>query len=104
LKGVYSTTNITDDEKNYVLSSNKIYPVGDAGATINPYRAYIQIAQDAAPARLSFFIDGEETTGIEGLTTTISEGEGTLYNLNGQKVNNAKKGVFIQNGRKVVIK
>jgi hypothetical protein len=104
LKGVYTSADITNKAKNYVLSSNKIYPVGDAGATINPYRAYIQIAQDAEARALTFFVDGEETTAIEGLNTTISEGEGTLYNLNGQKVNNAKKGVFIKNGKKVVLK
>jgi hypothetical protein len=30
--------------------------------------------------------------------------QGTIYNMNGQKVNKAKKGLFIINGKKTVIK
>ncbi|MBQ8158242.1 MAG: hypothetical protein IJ081_04395 [Prevotella sp.] len=105
MKGSYSSMNITNAEKNYVLSNNAIYPVGTVGATINPYRAYIQIAQNA-PARLNFFVDGEETTDIsgEGRVDIIEFATAPVYNLNGQRVQNAKKGIFIQNGRKVVIK
>ena len=46
----------------------------------------------------------DETTGMRNLTPTLSEGEGAVYNLNGQKVQNAQKGLYIVNGRKVVIK
>jgi hypothetical protein len=97
--------NITNTEKNYVLSNNTLYPVGTAGATINPYRAYIQIAQNA-PARLNFFVDGEETTDIsgEGRVDIIEFATAPVYNLNGQRVQNVKKGVFIQNGKKIVKK
>ena len=30
--------------------------------------------------------------------------QGTIYNMNGQKVNKAKKGLFIINGKKTVVK
>ncbi|MBQ8158241.1 MAG: hypothetical protein IJ081_04390 [Prevotella sp.] len=105
LKGTYTAMNITNTEKNYVLSNNTLYPVGTAGATINPYRAYIQIAQNA-PARLNFFVDGEETTDIsgEGRVDIIEFATAPVYNLNGQRVQNVKKGVFIQNGKKIVKK
>ena len=104
LKGAYTTTDITNAEKNYVLSSNKIYSVGTAGATINPYRAYIQIDQTVNARALSFFIDGDETTGIEGINAETKAIEGTVYNLQGQRVEKAQKGLFIKNGKKVVIK
>ena len=42
-------------------------------------------------------------TGIKNLTPALSKGEG-VYNLNGQKVNKAQKGMYIINGHKVVIK
>ena len=29
---------------------------------------------------------------------------GTIYNLNGQKVNMAQKGLYIVNGKKVIVK
>ena len=41
-------------------------------------------------------------TGIETVKTTVNNG--TIYNLNGQEVNNATKGVFIINGNKIVMK
>lgn len=101
LKGTYTTTNITNAEKNYVLSNNVIYSVGDAGATINPYRAYIQIAQDA-PARLTFFVDGEASA-VEGITADDMQ-QSAIYNLHGQRVEKAGKGLYIQNGKKFVKK
>ena len=108
LKGTYAAINITDAEKNYVLSDNTIYSVGAAGATINPYRAYIQVSQDA-PARLTMVIDGEQTTGIENLTqenltSVLSKGKGVVYNLNGQRVETVRKGMFVVNGKKVIVK
>ena len=43
------------------------------------------------------------TTGIENIENGAFE-NGAVYNLQGQKVNKAQKGVFIQNGKKVVLK
>jgi hypothetical protein len=41
-------------------------------------------------------------TGINTINTAIQNGN--VYNMNGQKVNKAKKGLYIINGKKVVIK
>ncbi len=43
-------------------------------------------------------------TGIQNIKYVKSEADGAIYNLQGQRVDNPKKGIFIQNGRKVVIK
>ena len=101
LKGVYTTTDIDNTALNYVLSENKIYKVGTAGATINPYRAYIQIAE-GGESRLTFTVDGE-TTAIEGVAADKTM-DGTIYNLNGQRVKTAKKGVYVVNGKAVIVK
>jgi len=46
-----------------------------------------------------------ETDGIENMEHgTWNMNNGAIYNLQGQKVNKAQKGVFIQNGKKVVLK
>ena len=110
LKGVYASTDLTSDDnaKYYVLKDNKIYLVStdaDKKATINPYRAYIQLDQtSASPAReLTFIVDGEITTAIEGLNVEQNE-NGNVYNLNGQRVEKAQKGLYIKNGKKVVVK
>ena len=105
LKGTYTSIGITDAEKNYVLSDNTIYEVGPAVATINPYRAYIQMAEGASEARsLTFVIDGEATA-IKGIDADKQMGNGNVYNLKGQKVSGQlKKGVYVVDGKKVAIK
>ena len=52
----------------------------------------------------SIVVSGE-TTGVNSLTPDPStKGEGSIYTLDGRKVNGAKKGIVILNGRKVVVK
>ena len=47
--------------------------------------------------------DGNESTGIE-FAVTKSKTEKTIYNLYGQKVQTLKKGIYIVNGKKVLVK
>ena len=91
LKGAYTATEITNAEKNYVLSNNQIFSVGDKGATINPYRAYIQIAEGVAtPARaLRFVVDGQ-ITGVDNVAAEASA--------------EVKDGKYLENGKIVVVK
>ena len=53
-------------------------------------------------------ISWQETgTGVEGLTPNPSPtGEGNYYTLDGQKLNGkpTQKGVYIQNGKKIIVK
>jgi len=44
---------------------------------------------------------GKEITAIDGVTE-LKNGNATVYDLQGRRVENARKGLFIQNGRKVV--
>ena len=46
---------------------------------------------------------GDDTTGINGITTEIGEKQ-EVYSLDGIKMNAAKKGVYIQNGKKIIKK
>ncbi|MBR4566365.1 MAG: hypothetical protein IKO17_05390 [Prevotella sp.] len=103
--GVYKETEVGRGEnvKNFVLKDNTIYRVGDNAATINPYRAYFQVDQPGEEARLKFFINGQQTTDIEGLKAEKSL-NGVIYNLNGQRIEKANKGLYISNGKKVVLK
>ena len=43
-------------------------------------------------------------TGLKTITTAIENGETVIYNLAGQRVSHATKGIYIINGKKVVIK
>ncbi len=84
-----------------VTSEGKIAKAG-ATASIKGFRAYFDLPAGVG-APTAVFEDA--TTGIK---TMVNAGElqlnGEVYNLSGQKVQNAKKGLYIVNGRKVVVK
>lgn len=71
------------------------------GVKISPFRAYFTGIPQGASAKLNF--DDEETTGITNVNAAESN-DGTLYNLAGQKVNAAYKGIVIKNGKKYLVK
>ena len=75
-----------------------------SGAHINPFRAYISIpvSSPGAPAMLNIDFGGNTT----GINTVNGEGlkVNGYYNLNGQRVSQPSKGLYIMNGKKVIIK
>ena len=71
------------------------------GVKISPFRAYFTGIPGGASAKLNF--DDEETTGITNVNAAESNDD-TLYNLAGQKVNAAYKGIVIKNGKKYLVK
>lgn len=87
----------------YYIYQNKIYKSAkDDGTFIKGTRAYIE-AKTTGARIVDFTIDGV-TSGIRDLNADLSESEGVVYNLNGQKVQSVKNGVFVKNGKKVVVK
>ena len=92
-----SATIAADD---YFIGSNKLWKSTGA-TTIKGTRAYIK-AKTAAARIAGFAIDGEETTAINGIT--ISKDNAPIYNLNGQRVAKPAKGMYVKNGKKVVMK
>ena len=103
--GTYSNGTIAAGD-NYYFKSNQLYQAGGSGTTsIKPFRAYLHYTgSDPAPAP-TFTIDGN-VTGIAQISAAgqMNLEEGAFYNLSGQRVANPTKGLYIVNGRKVVIK
>jgi hypothetical protein len=95
-----------DDAKTilFVAAGNLLKNPAAMPAYMKGFRAYF-LLKDASTAR-SFVlnIDGEST----GITTTdftdSTDKAGAVYDLQGRKVNAAQKGVYIQNGKKTVVK
>jgi len=83
-----------------VPSTGKIQK-GGANATMNGFRAYFELPAGTNGARM--IIDGEDVTAISSIITDAENGN-AIYNLNGQRVNAATKGVYIINGKKMIIK
>ena len=80
-----------------------------AKSTINDFpahKAYLTLPSGMAPAKeLILSFDDDETTDIESVTTDEETKDNDVYyNLNGQRVSNPQKGIYIHNGKKVIIK
>ena len=81
-----------------------------------PGKAYLQVSENEAKdpsstalARSFVFGGGNETTGIEGITImgTDVQRHGTIegiFDLQGRKIVNPTKGIYIKNNKKVIIK
>ncbi len=101
-QGTYAPKAAGSLTDNYgVTTAGKIVKA-NSSASMKGFRAYFTGLPTNATARLSFY---DETTGI----TTVMDAkelnnDGKVYNLNGQRVENAHKGLYIVNGRKVVVK
>jgi hypothetical protein len=105
LEGVDVATAVAAGFKYYVLS-NENSTLGFyhyTGATLGANKAFIKVLDDStAPSFFSFNFGGETTSLRE---MRHEEGEMTnVYNLSGQRVSKPTKGLYIVNGRKVVIK
>ena len=83
----------------YILKNGAFHPA-NAG-NLPAGKAYLAISASAPVLNLDF---GGETTGISSLNVEHETLNGEVYNLNGQRVENPTKGLYILNGRKVVIK
>lgn len=95
--GVFGPTTI--GEGHFFVGNGAIYK--SAGSTnIKAFRAYILLANPNTTPEVKMFIDGVATR-ISDINGMGAE-NGTIYNIAGQRVNNAQKGIFIVNGKKVV--
>lgn len=99
---IFAKKNETGDIGFYKLTSNH---------TLAAHKAYLVTTTPAA-SRVALVFDDGETTGIQDLKNSSIEelnhsGNEALkayYNLNGQRVTNPKRGLYIVNGKKVIIK
>jgi hypothetical protein len=102
LIGTFNTVVITGDdlENSYYISKDKFYQASNS-ITVNPFRAYFTYTAPSSVKMFNLSVEEEETA-IERLVPTLSEGEGVVYNLSGQRLNKMQKGINIVNGKKVL--
>jgi predicted phosphodiesterase len=100
LKGTLAS--ITAPENCYVLSSKNditgFYPVKN-GLVLPAHKAYLEIAGGSS-ARILIFDDN--MTGIE--RPTADKPDADIYTLQGVRTNQLVKGVYIKNGKKLIIR
>lgn len=96
--GVYAPTTVADGD--YFIGNGAVYK--SAGSTnIKAFRAYIQLTNPNT-SEVKMYIGGMET-GIDEINGEAAE-NGAIYNLAGQRVMKAQKGLYIVNGKKVIVK
>lgn len=74
------------------------------GGSLGTGRVYLPKPSGNAREMISFFFEDEETTGINTTLTTNERMNNEVYNLNGQRVAQPTKGLYIVNGKKVIVK
>lgn len=110
LTGVYTAATIAEGANNYVLQTptegvnegvQAFYSV-DEDFTATAYKCYLTYSAGGDVKAFGFEFSDDET-GIQTLSDSPLKGE-NIYNLAGQRVSKAVKGLYIKNGRKVVVK
>lgn len=112
MKACVTATTVNFDSNNgynYVLAANgsgkaefqKIEDGPNGTVNIPAGKAYLALTSAPAPA-LSLNLD--DVTGINDVRSQMSDGKGEVFNLAGQRVAQPTKGLYIVNGKKVVIK
>lgn len=110
MQGIYSVkTDLTTDGTNLFLGDgNKFYkPLGTTTAKMKGMRAYFIVPSGTNFAALRANIDGA-TTAIDEFATVVEQPtDNRIYNLQGQFVGTSFEGlhgVYVQNGKKVLVK
>lgn len=111
---IQGTASITDElgapyENDYTMSVSEsyvgpvitFYDVDDAGVPMT-FAIATETQDPAVTAYIEALLSGDGIETIDNGQSTINNG--AIYNLQGQKVKKAQKGVYIQNGKKVVLK
>jgi len=106
LVGVVAPTAIpqTDgDNTNFVLKDGVFKKVSADNNTLPAGKAYLQLTTSSTTRSLSFSFE-DDVTGIDTTTIQTQTEDGHCYNLAGLHVGNSTKGLYIINGKKVVVK
>lgn len=100
-QGTYDGVTLTSSNSNaWVVKNNLLYNV-NSNVNVGAYRAYFTVDGPTLVKAMSFGFDGE--TGITE-TTEKTEGTESLFDLSGRRVSKAQKGLYIMNGKKVMVK
>ena len=97
-----AVASLTANNDIYVLYNDEF--VKTTNGNIPAFRCYLPLAKGAAGSRLDIGFD--DTTGISAIRAKNLDGSEKWYDLNGRMLNGApaQKGLYIVNGKKVMVK
>ena len=92
--------------KDYILTGGNqgvaFYPISATDLTVSANKAYLHTEGANAPALVLSFGEGE-TDGVKGIDGTEGK-QAPVFDLQGRRVQKAVKGLYIQNGKKFMVK
>ena len=106
LTGTYVVANVPEES---LVFTSGLFIYSDGTMQVNALSAYFEFADvlentDEADSRIILTIDGI-TTGVGATLTNSREVNGSIYDLQGRRINNQmKKGIYIKNGNKAIIR
>lgn len=111
LYGTYVTSTVGNDVYGLKQGNNELTLVSAANSELPAFRAAVHLTLPASAKKIVLSFDGE-TTGISEISgEAISEIFGSVYSIDGKVVGNANNGfvnlpagIYVVNGKKVVIK
>ncbi len=107
LLGTTSALTTTDAYNYYALGQDTNgtsvgFKLVQTGTEIPANKAYYRYASSSGTRSFLYMETGDEATAIDAIEST--EDNGCLYDLQGRSVSNPGKGVYIRNGKKIIIK
>ena len=101
-RGTYSPFDLSTDKQHMFLTTDGklAYPQDLDHRQLKGMRAYIEML-NGTPAP-SVAIEGD-ATGISEVRSMTEDGKNDIYDLQGRKVQNPGKGLYIVNGKKIII-
>lgn len=95
----------------YIVSASGLTRA-KGGNNLSAFRAYFRAYEGMQDAKIGMAINDDEVTGIKAIDFenmlkgdgSETVGNGTMYNLSGQKVDGSYKGIVIMNGKKILMK
>ena len=101
---VYDTDKTVSNREGYILFKDEFVLVDEG--TLPAGRVFLPLNGGNSANTRGIVIEGEGTTGIQNLVSDSEVSHGVWYDLQGRKIDGKpiKKGVYILNGRKVVVK
>ena len=109
LIGTFAATTAPQGDNFYVLSNNKLYYTTGATVNVGANKAYIDKSKivnksSEAKERITINFNDIEATGIEAIDAADVLNNGKIYDLSGREVSQPTRGIYIMNGKKIVIK
>lgn len=105
-EGTYNQKSILSDNSTqyycFKAEDGKLVHVIDNSMTVDPFRCYIKVTGGASLGRFLDIVVDDETTAVKNIK--VGSEDNVYYDLSGRRVLYPKKGMYIMNGKKVIIK